>query len=130
MTKLAMILGTAAAASLFFAADASAQKERPEGPIAKEDMLEKVRERFEGMDANADGFIGSDEVGEGRRARFAQRMIEAQDKNEDGFVSLEEMLAAAEARFDRADADGDGILTEEEREAMRGDKPRRRGRRG
>jgi hypothetical protein len=130
MTKLTYTFAALGSfAALTLAGDAFAQRERPEGDIEKEEMLERVQERFERMDTNGDGFIGSDEVGEGRRARFAAMMIERQDSNDDGFVSLEEMLDTAEARFDEADTDGDGVLSEEEREEQ-GGKRRGKGRRG
>jgi hypothetical protein len=130
MTTTALILTLATAASLALAGDASAQRQRIEGPIEKAEMLERVRERFDRMDANADGYIGAGELGEGRRGRFGVMMLERQDANDDGFLSLEEMLTAAEARFDRLDTDGDGVLSEKERDAARGDRPRRGARRG
>lgn len=95
---------------------------RVEGDITKDEMVDNATERFERLDTNDDGFLSRDEVesaGEGRFAQAADRLFDRQDTNQDGMVSLEEALAHSEARFDEADADGDGILTEEERAAAR-----------
>ncbi|GAB4141362.1 MAG: hypothetical protein Tsb0016_08950 [Sphingomonadales bacterium] len=41
------------------------------------------------------------------------------DSNKDGVISQEEFAASHDKRFSRLDADGDGKITAEEREAMR-----------
>lgn len=62
----------------------------------------------------------------GRRGG-ARAMMQRADTNGDQAISLAEMTTAALARFDAADANGDGMLTAEERRAQRG---QRRGRGG
>ena len=73
---------------------------------------------FEEIDANSDGKITPEELAEHRAARFAEK-----DTNGDGLLSPEEMAAAAikrvtenapkrfERMLDRADADGDGMIS-------------------
>lgn len=124
--------------ALLLVGAAHAQRpEAPEGPVEKEQVLSGAEERFEAMDANGDGFLtieeleaaaeaAADERRQQRRRRGGERLFNHQDTNEDGYVSLEEMLAHAEERFDRIDTDGDGVLSEEEREEARKE---RRGRR-
>lgn len=51
--------------------------------------------RFEKLDANADGFITTDEMDALRLARFKK-----EDANSDGFLTLDEMQASAQKRFE------------------------------
>lgn len=64
--------------------------------------------------------------GPGQRAfRAGQRMEAARmaDTNNDRAIDRAEFMAAAEARFARADADGNGTISADERRAMRPGRP-------
>lgn len=122
--KTALIAVAALAAALPAAASAERpdRPERPRGDITKEDALSRATERFNEADANGDGYLSLEELtkeGDDRRARHAERMFESQDENDDGFISLDEVTTHAEERFDMVDADGDGVITDEERKAAR-----------
>lgn len=59
----------------------------------------------------------ADDKGYGKRG--GGKAFERADTNGDGVVSAEEIAAAREARFDKMDVDGDGYLTEADREAAK-----------
>ncbi|WP_052071708.1 EF-hand domain-containing protein [Sphingopyxis sp. MWB1] len=109
---------------------------------------EMQKKRFERLDANKDGQVsqaewdqhaaardakraGSDKAGAGERKgkrghfgkrgghRMAAAMMMKADTNGDKAISLAEFRAAAMARFDQMDANKDGQVTAEEREAAR-----------
>lgn len=84
----------------------------PTGPITRADMEQSVRTRFAARDANHDGFLTPDELGENGAA-----MITRGDTDHDGKLSLDEAVTGSLARFDRADTNHDGILSPEERAA-------------
>ncbi len=85
---------------------------------------------LERLDTNGNGKIDADELSE-MPQRMKDRILEA-DSNGDGAIDESEIKAMQEAQqkrlLERYDKDGDGKLSEEEREAMRQD--RRGGRRG
>jgi hypothetical protein len=57
------------------------------------------------------------------------RMLRQADSNGDKIVTRAEFDAAVEARFARADTDGSGVITAEEREAAKAAMKERRGER-
>ncbi len=63
----------------------------------------------------------------GRRGGNRGQMMERADTNGDGSVSQAEFTAAALARFDSVDANNDGTVTAEERQAQRAERGGRRG---
>ena len=78
--------------------------------------LPRLAEHFDRIDANRDGQVSFEEL---RASHAAHRgghgkMLKRLDTDNDGKVSKAEALAAAAARFDRADANKDGFITEEE----------------
>lgn len=93
----------------------------------KADAEQRAQMIFEQLDANHDGSIDQSEIdaftklmGDNPRitGRVA-RMFTESDANHDGKVSAAEAKGHADAAFDAADADHDGILTPEERQAAR-----------
>ena len=84
----------------------------PNPPSTRAEVEQNMQQRFAARDANHDGFLTPDELGE----RGAM-MIERADTDHDGKLSLAEATAAALARFDRADTNHDGTLSDEERAA-------------
>lgn len=84
-----------------------------EGPMTLADMQARSDRRFDRMDANGDGVITSEEMGDGE-GRGA-RMLERADANNDGRITRAEMQAGTATMFRRMDANGDGKVTEEER---------------
>ena len=92
---------------------------------ARKEMREERRaERGErsGMRGERRGMRGH----RGGGGRMGERMMERADTDNSGSVSQAEFNAAALARFDRADANGDGTITADERRAMRGQRGERR----
>ena len=84
-----------------------------DGPATLADMQARSDRRFDRMDANDDGVVAADEMGDGE-GRGA-RMLERADINDDGRVTRAEMQAATAARFRQMDLNGDGKITEAER---------------
>lgn len=105
-----------------------------------EQMQAKTAERFQRMDADKDGRVTRDERkaawgdmrkghdGMGRDGmgpggygpgRMGGHMMKEIDTNSDGMISRDEFMTGADRMFSRLDADGDGQITEAEREAMR-----------
>lgn len=91
--------------------------------------LPRIAQRFDAIDANADGQVSFDELrgfrhkarGEKRAERFLKRL----DADNDGKVSKAEALAKATERFERADANKDGFITAEELPARHGHRGQR-----
>ena len=81
---------------------------------------------LERLDSNGNGKIDADELSE-MPQRMKDRILEA-DSNGDGAIDESEIKAMQEAQrkrtLERYDKDGDGELSEEEREAMRQDRTR------
>lgn len=119
-----------------------------DGILNEADKTAKVKMRFAAMDTNKNGaiteaeFVAAHEAradkredrrekrmgrggGEGKMGRHGGRhgggmkMMAMADTNGDKAISSAEFRAAAEARFTKADANGDGTITVDERKADR-----------
>ena len=98
-------------------------------PSTRAEAEAMVKQRFEAMDTNKDGFIDKAEADAARAAmgggsdgsgrRGGGGMLGRADADGDGKVSLAEATAPALARFDAADTDKDGKISDAEREAAR-----------
>ncbi|WP_429591168.1 EF-hand domain-containing protein [Sphingomonas zeicaulis] len=95
-----------------------------DGTITREEFAAARARSFDKLDRNGDGIVQKGDFG--RLARFKpdaaqrlQRMIDAADANRDGKVTRDEFVAAPSPVFDRADTDGDGVLSKAEADAAR-----------
>lgn len=95
--SILFVAGMGVAAVAAAAGIAAAQP--PEGPraardVTRQELIQRVDERFSQMDANRDGRVTVDErraAAERRRAEMADRMFDRLDANRDGSISREEM---------------------------------------
>lgn len=103
-----------AGAALAALASAPAFAQQPGGgAITRATIEQRVQEQFAAHDADQDGFIGREELGED-----ADDALASLDTDRDGKLSLAEISAGTLARFDAADTDHDGTLSDAEREAV------------
>ena len=97
----------------------------------KADVEARAEMLFNRLDANHDGFITQDEVdqfaktmatqmgGDTRMTDRITRGLADADTDHDGKISLAEAKASADRKFEAADANHDGTVTPEERQAAR-----------
>ncbi|MEM8850300.1 MAG: calcium-binding protein [Pseudomonadota bacterium] len=144
--KTPLLIALAGALLITSAPDAQARDrgERPafgdldangDGRLTRDELTAFGRargaERFAAADVNGDGALTRDEIEAGVDARASERLdrIMARDADGDGRLTPDELVGDDPRRggrfFDRADADGDGALSEAEWETM----AQRRGRR-
>lgn len=120
-----------------------------DGQVTKAELTKHLDERFKAIDANNDGQIEMTEMqavremrqekrAERRKARSGENADKRSgehrgdkrggnrgakrgqiDGNGDGIISREEFGVGALERFDRADANADGVVTQDERAATR-----------
>lgn len=83
-----------------------------DGELTLEEMTAKQAAMIEEADADGNGAVSKAEMRAFREAKRAERNP---DRNDDGVIDRTEFLNAAQDRFDRLDADGDGLLSEDER---------------
>jgi len=92
-----------------------------DGRVPVEDLVGRAAERADEIDADGDGFITREEMDAYREARREDmQAMRFPDRNGDGVVDRAEYEAAARERFDKLDANGDGVLTEDEVPGPRG----------
>lgn len=105
---------TLTAATVFAAAPTLAQPPAgaPTPPSTRAEMQQSIAARFAMRDANHDGFLTADELGENGAMAIARM-----DADHDGKISLAEATAMMLANFDRADTNHDGVISPEERAA-------------
>lgn len=101
-----------------------------DGKITQEEMAAHAAARFATADTNGDGALSADELTAAAEARMAEerktraargveRMLEHRDANGDGVLSQEEMQPKEAGRFfERLDRDGDGAVSKEEMAAL------------
>ncbi|MEQ8934873.1 MAG: EF-hand domain-containing protein [Amphiplicatus sp.] len=86
-----------------------------DGQIALSELNDRSRAFFEAADANGDGAITKEEMKAHHEAKRAEREAKRfPDADGDGVVSKAEYDAKADERFAKLDANGDGVLSEEE----------------
>jgi len=97
-----------------------------DGLISRAEWLTRARSDFQALDMDGDSALSAEErqaqLGEERaalRARLAARQERQVGPALAGPMSLEDFEARASARFDRIDADGDGLVTVAELQAIR-----------
>jgi hypothetical protein len=84
----------------------------PHIPSTRAEMDQAIQQRFAARDANHDGFLTADELGE-----RAPRALERLDADHDGKISAAESRNGQLALFDLADSNHDGTLSDAERQA-------------
>ena len=115
-----------------------------DGVLSEADKAAHMAQRFAEMDSDGDGMLSQAEFVAAHEARAEKRaerkeargermgkrgmrggrggpdcMIKQADSNGDGQVTKAELQTAALARFDKTDADSDGTISAEERQAAR-----------
>jgi len=106
-----------------------------DGQLDQADRAARQRVRFDRLDSDSNGAISFEEFGARRESAAGQRaerrapmaprrgpmtLGRRANLDADETISREEFTSRALARFDRADSDGNGTLTAEERRATRG----------
>jgi hypothetical protein len=106
------ILAAAAFAGLAFSPLFAQPAAAPTPPSTRAEMEQSIQARFATRDANHDGFLTADELGESGPMAIARL-----DADHDGKISLAEARTAMLAMFDRVDTNHDGVVSPEERAA-------------
>ncbi len=95
-----------------------------DGKISKDEAPERMRENFDRMDANGDGFIDETDMQQ-MMERFRQQAnmsmadrIKEMDKDGDGKISKEEAPERMREGFDRIDTNSDGFVDATEMQQM------------
>ena len=110
-----------------------------DGLVARGEVPEPMRDRFDRMDENGDGVLESDEIeslparmgpgpGRGARGRASDPVagLRSFDADGDGKITRAEIPERAAGMFDRVDTNGDGVIVTQELDAMAERLPRRR----
>ena len=93
-----------------------------DGSVARDEFLAARAEQFARLDQNSDGVLDDADRPERAKERHGERatkMREQLDANADGKLSKEEFVNGPTPMFDKADADGNGVLDAKELEAAR-----------
>ena len=99
-----------------------------DGKISKDEAPEPMKNFFDRMDANGDGFLERSELEAMRNRRGGggpggpgggPPNLMQYDKDGDGKVTKEEAPEFMQSFFDRMDANGDGAIDRQEIESMR-----------
>ena len=110
-----------------------------DGLVARSEVPEPMRDRFDRMDENGDGVLEADEIenlparmgpgpgrggrrGRGGRGRQGDPIarLRSFDANNDERITREEIPEQAGGMFDRVDANGDGVITQDQLNSVAG----------
>ncbi len=104
-----------------------------DGALTMDEFQNQAQAKFDGSDTNGDGLLDVAELTAAaarERGQRIERMIARKDTNGDGMLSVEEMQPRNVGQFfTRADADGNGEISQVEWDAAKA-KMRERGSRG
>jgi len=90
-----------------------------DGVVSKDEFLASASAKFAQFDTAGDGKVTAAEIESApktqeRAVRIADRFVKKMDANGDGVVTQDEFVAAAKARFARLDKNSDGYLDADE----------------
>lgn len=114
MTKITILTGTAllAVAGVALAQGTEPQRPDPNADVTRQQVIERVDQRFARLDANNDGRFTPEEMraaGERRRAEMQTRMFDRMDADHNGSITREEM-AQAHAQMGEHRGGGRGMM--------------------
>jgi hypothetical protein len=115
MNKLTILAGTAlvAVAGVALAQGGPGQRPDRNADVTRQQVIERVDQRFARLDANNDGRFTPEEMraaGEARRAEMQTRMFDRMDLDHNGSITREEMTQAhAQMREHRGEGRGEGM---------------------
>lgn len=90
------------------------------GPVNLAEAEQRTREQAAAMDANGDGYITADEAFAWHEAKRVERQKKMFERRHGGDrVSVEDFVAQRQARLAKLDANGDGVIDADERQAAR-----------
>lgn len=81
--------------------------------VSKKEYLGAVKNTFNNIDKNKDGFLTKDELNAMGRID-AEKFLKEEDINKDGKIFKEEFIKAAEKRFKLLDKNSDGLIDKKE----------------
>lgn len=87
-----------------------------DGKLSRAEVAKMPDAVFARIDANHDGFLTPDELAQAHQGH-GQKGFQRADTNGDGVISRDEALARSDKRFARLDTNGDGVITQEEMNA-------------
>lgn len=90
------------------------------GPMTLEQMLARADRGFDRADADSDGVVTTGELDAVAATLPNARNWSRADRDGDGRLTRDEFRSVVAWRFERMDADGDGSVSVEERQARRG----------
>ncbi len=98
-----------------------------DGELGQDEVSAEVWEKISAADKDGNGAVSKAEGKRARRQRRGKRRFKKADANGDGAISQDEVSAEIWERLSKADADGEGSVTKEERKAARKGRAGKRG---
>lgn len=89
-------------------------------PMTLDQMLARAERGFDRADADSDGVVTTAELDTAAETLPGARNWARADRDADGRLTREEFRSVVAWRFQRMDADGDGVVSVAERQAIRG----------